>query len=310
MTKSSGEGGYTKSIVENKDAQKEYRIKISVVESVKIFGKTFEVITAQPTLTNSSNNTNDASGLYKSTATNDESPTYYFRGNVKNNYVSFTGFTWRIVRINEDSTIRLVMQGGINNNTETYVFNPTRKGLAYIYYSNSNVESGIKYTLDNWYQTNIVDKNYSNYVAIGDYFCEQVKVRASTTTLNTTGSATGIYYENYTPNFKCETDGNGKGIVNASIGLLTYDEVIHAGGYVDKNNTAYYLYDGTNNKFFTMSPDCINNYDYAYVWNFSTYANVSTSRVSNPGAARPVINIKADTKVTGSGTSTDMFIIQ
>ena len=35
-------------------------------------------------------------------------PTYYFRGNVTNNYVTFAGMTWRIVRINEDGTIRLI----------------------------------------------------------------------------------------------------------------------------------------------------------------------------------------------------------
>ena len=74
------------------------------------------VVTANPTLTTSSNNTSDKSGLYVSTATNTGKPTYYFRGNVENNYVSFAGFTWRIVRINEDGTIRIIMQDGINNN--------------------------------------------------------------------------------------------------------------------------------------------------------------------------------------------------
>ena len=41
-----------------------------------------KIITAEPTLTTSSNNSSDASGLYKSTATNTGNPTYYFRGNV------------------------------------------------------------------------------------------------------------------------------------------------------------------------------------------------------------------------------------
>ena len=74
------------------------------------------LITDTPTLTTSSNNASDKSGLYKSTATNTGKPTYYFRGNVENNYVSFAGFTWRIVRITEDGTIRIIMQDGINSN--------------------------------------------------------------------------------------------------------------------------------------------------------------------------------------------------
>ena len=36
---------------------------------------------------------------------------YYYRGNVKNNYVSFAGFMWRIVRQNGDESIRLVYAG-------------------------------------------------------------------------------------------------------------------------------------------------------------------------------------------------------
>ena len=35
-------------------------------------------------------------------------------------------------------------------------------------------------------------------------------------------------YDKYTPDFKCESDGNGKGVVNASIGLLDYDEVVYS----------------------------------------------------------------------------------
>ena len=36
---------------------------------------------------------------------------YYYRGNVTNNYVKFAGFYWRIVRINGDSTVRVIYDG-------------------------------------------------------------------------------------------------------------------------------------------------------------------------------------------------------
>ena len=38
-------------------------------------------------------------------------------------------------------------------------------------------------------------------------------------------------YSSYTPDFKCGADGNGYGLVNANIGLITYDEAVYAGGY-------------------------------------------------------------------------------
>ena len=125
-----------------------------------------KLITAEPTLTTSSNNTNDESGLYFSTATNTGKPTYYFRGNVENNYVSFAGFTWRIVRINEDGTVRMIMQDGINNNTK-YVFNFNYNNYADMYYSNSEAKT----TLENWYQTNIGSKsNLADKVTSGNYY--------------------------------------------------------------------------------------------------------------------------------------------
>ena len=208
------------------------------------------VITADPTLTNSSNNTKDESGLYKSTDTNTGEATYYFRGNVENNYVSFAGFTWRIVRINEDRTIRIVMQDGINDNANIRfnLNNDDNHNYTYMYYTNSNA----KITLESWYQTNIGSKaDLAKNVASGAYYCEQAKVKYSDSW--TSGNATMITYTSYTPDFKCSSDGNGKGVVSSSVGLLTYDEVVYAGGYYVKDNSNYYLYNSAI-YWCTMSP--------------------------------------------------------
>lgn len=61
-----------------------------------------------------------STGLFKGTENNNE--TYFFRGNVNNNFVEFAGFDWRIVRINGDGTIRLILTTGISNN-KLYPFN-------------------------------------------------------------------------------------------------------------------------------------------------------------------------------------------
>ena len=113
--------------------------------------------------------------------------------------------------------------------------------------------------------------------------------------------------ESYIPNFRCEMDGNSKGIINASVGLLTYDEVIYAGNYYLQTNTNYYLY---NSKYFwTMSPAGFSGI-YSIVWDVTSVGALTTSFVYGNAALRPVLNLKADTLVTGTGTSTNPYVIE
>ena len=254
-----------------------------------------------PTLTTSSNNTSDKSGLYKSTATNTGKPTYYFRGNVENNYASFAGQTWRIVRVNEDGTIRIIMQDGINSNANI-AFNSNYNNYTYMYYTNSEAKT----TLESWYQANIGSKaDLAKNVASGNYYCEQAKTKAESSWIS--GNANMILYSSYTPDFKCATDGNGKGIVNANIGLLTYDEVVYAGGYCNQINSNYYLYNST--YFLTISPAGFDG-SYARVWDMFA-GPLSGPYVSSVRCLRPVLILNADTKISsGDGTKENPFTIQ
>ena len=259
------------------------------------------LITDTPTLTTSSNNTSDKSGLYKSTDTNTGKPTYYFRGNVENNYASFAGQTWRIVRVNEDGTIRIIMQDGINSNANI-AFNSNYNNYTYMYYTNSEAKT----TLESWYQANIGSKaDLAKNVASGNYYCEQAKTKAESSWIS--GNANMILYSSYTPDFKCATDGNGKGIVNANIGLLTYDEVVYAGGYCNQINSNYYLYNST--YFLTISPAGFDG-SYARVWDMFA-GPLSGPYVSSVRCLRPVLILNADTKISsGDGTKENPFTIQ
>ena len=292
-------------VIAEDSSEKIYNINITrkagVVSNINIFGKSFKVVDAEPTLTTSSNNTSDASGLYASTDTNTGKPTYYFRGNVTNNYVKFAGQTWRIVRVNEDGTIRIVMQDGINSNAKIE-FNSNYNNYTYMYYTNSQVKS----TLESWYQTNIGSKSdLASKVASGNYYCEQAKAKYGDGA--TSGSATMTTYASYAPDFKCSSDGNNKGVVNASVGLLSYDEVVYAGGYYGKSNNSYYLYNNT--YFWTMSPAGFSG-SYATVWFVYTAGSINFHYVRNAYVVRPVIILTADTLATGSGTSSDPFVIE
>lgn len=256
------------------------------------------VITESPTLTTTSEEANE-NGLYKSITTNNGNPTYYFRGNIDNNYVDFAGFVWRIVRINEDGTIRLILQDGINNNT-FYHFNST--GQSYNYYSNSEAKT----RLENWYN-NTLNKEFLDKVVTGGYFCEQHKANLNYE------STSGLSYLEYIPNFKC-ANINNYGIVNSNIGLLTYDELVHAGGYPYKKNSNNYLYDNTE-QFWTMSyADLYGDFNKVWIGNFPSPYPIHEFyydwKNDSGKLLRPVINLRENIIVTGTGNSSDKYIVQ
>ena len=74
------------------------------------------VITNTDPVVSALDNTNGVyNGLYQSTATNSGDSTYYFYGTPTNNYVSYAGNIWRVVRINEDGTVRIILDEKINS---------------------------------------------------------------------------------------------------------------------------------------------------------------------------------------------------
>ena len=116
-------------------------------------------------------------------------------------------------------------------------------------------------------------------------------------------------YKNYIPDFKCSSDGNGKGVVSASVGLLNYDEVVYAGGYVDNKKNNYYLYN--NNYFWIISPNGKpTKANGLMAWRIDSEGQINATLVNAAIPIRPVLVLNANTKILkGTGTSSDPFVV-
>ena len=280
-------------------------------------------------------------GLYQ--GTDDYGTTYYYRGNVKNNIVKFAGFYWQIVRINGDGSIRLIYDGTEKNatgvkqsiNNRTYQFNSKYNDPAYVGYMYGNPEgttfdevhnntnnSTIKTAVDNWYKTNIADKGYSSYVSNAVGFCGDRTLRSGDGVSTTQYSYFGAYkrFENNNPQFTCPepsrdlyttTDSSiGNKALTYPVGLITYDELVYAGmdnRHINKLSWAY-----STQHYWTMSPslfDAANGA--ANEWNLNSAGVLGPwAWVTDSFGARPVINLKSDTLITGGiGTSSDPFVV-
>lgn len=234
-------------------------------------------------------------GLY--TSLDEDGATYYFRGNVTNNYVSFANRLWRIVRVNGDETVRLILQDSL----EAKEFNTSKNSTSYAGYTiNSGEEienSTIKTTLDTWYQENIVNSNLNNFVATSKY-CND------TTSYS---EKYHIYYNGYnriakntTPSLICQDNSEGfGGKYRLKVGLLSADELVMAGALYDNANPSFYL--NNNTDFYTMTPSDYYYYS-AYMMFLKADGTLDDVSVSQKKAIRPVISLKASTVVVGDGT--------
>lgn len=98
----------------------------------------------------------------------------------------------------------------------------------------------------------------------------------------------------------------GNGVLTYQIGLLTPDEASIAGLINSTGNISSYLY--TNQHWWTLTSSVYYN-GYAHVWfigseNGSLYFGNDTVY---PYGVRGVLNLKSDTPVTGTGSTSDPY---
>ena len=195
--------------------------------------------------------------------------------------MKFGGFYWRIIRTNEDGSVRILYSGTNHDTTTGYIgssaFNSTNNNpmqVGYMYGTTGSLannrlntnDSTIKTYVDNWYQNNLLT-NYDKYISKIAIYCNDRSVGGGTYNIGSTTFYYGGYtrlYSNKSPSYKCgantsdglfqstqaiedkfsvSTTGGGNGQLKYPIALMTADEVSFAGGlYLTSLSSPYAWY--------------------------------------------------------------------
>ena len=159
-------------------------------------------------------NKNTTEALLASTE-DDYGTSYYFRGAVKNNYVQFANKCWRIVRINGDSSVKLVLH---NDNTNG-ASNPCSSA------NNSDTAAFAKYSGSTWattFNSNSNDNAYMGFMygtaGSSDYASTHANTNKSTILTNLE-----TWYSNNLASYESKLADtiwcNDKNIIDSNYGL-------------------------------------------------------------------------------------------
>ena len=258
-------------------------------------------------------------GIYS--AEDDLGTSYYFRGDVNNNYVYFANSYWRIIRINGDGSIRMIYSGQSKVDSNKWLSSSQFKlpptDNAYIGYMSgtpgvtatgdegynlthsNSTNSIVKTNLDTWYE-NLSDDDKDKIVDA--IYCNDRSLDTSNASYTGIGT-TETYYAAYQrliresnpkPILTCKNQNDrftkglqienvlGNGKLNAPIGLITADEAVMAGANYHIPNNDLYLHDGGTG-FWTMTASSYikNEYDQMYAELFIVSENNNYSLSTN-----------------------------
>ena len=309
-------GKYTCNYSDGANCSEIYKIKAVDTSS----SDTYNYLVLADKYAIASNEETTNSGLYQ--ANDDDGNSYYFRGDIKNNYVSFANILWRVVRINGSGSIRLIAQedsitGAINNSYSSW----NVKYVGYTYdndhictkenpcLSTTGTSSTMKTILENWYNTNL--SNYDDKIAL-ETFCND-------TLTNDNKYFMAYYRVGYKDKITLKCNDplvNYGGVYKIKIGTITVDELNFAGlDYTNdkikaSSNNYLYFYNKDRSKtdiYWTMTPK---NTSSLTTWR-GYYGRILTGFYPNDQyEIRPVINLKSDVIVSnGVGTKNNPYII-
>ena len=228
-----------------------------------------------------------------STAEDDGGTSYYFRGNPIDNYVNYAGMCWRIVRIQGDGSVKLILASektcssanlttnsgyatnGVAGTQGTILTANYGYKMVNSYYINDYINSTAAKTesarikLNEWLERKITSESdkalLKNEIwCIGDqtnaysYDGTGEVVGAVSDLISSKTAFTFIAGNKFnvtkTLSYKCETTGVDGEIDINKVGMLTYDEIAFAGGGSSSNSNYYLNNNATTNSWWTLSP--------------------------------------------------------
>lgn len=285
------------------------------------------VITTAPTFTESSTD----KGLFVQQEDTEKSemgfPTYYYRGSVTNNYVKFGTYAssgsytysnenweeatftytagepiiWRVVRTNEDGSIRLISENVVSDGV---AFNSTGYSK---YINDDGTDSKVKTAVETWYNTNIGSNSSLDNKVVTSSFCNDISgidfegVVGGNNFENVVAgnSYTRLESETPSPIYTCP---GGSIKAYEKVGMITADELVYSGALYYKSVTNNTTYLNNNSDYWTLTPYDSNR---ASSWD-PNGASIGCDFVNNGGFAvsRAVINLSPDVIVSsGDGLS-------
>ena len=218
---------------------------------------------------------------------------YYFRGSIENNYVSFADLMWRIVRINPDGTVLMVLNNLIEEDNKFFENNENE--------TTSFLESNVYQTLTNWYDTMLNDKD--SYVASSRYCTDDNALKEENGTIYYL--ADERIFTNFSPVYSCHGTSN-----SSKIGLLTADDVMLAGAN-NLENKSYYLYnESVSRDWWTLTLNKKENGHFNYIGVSKYGMLLKDEEESKVMAIRPAITLIKKLKVTGNGTIDNPYQVE
>ncbi len=218
---------------------------------------------------------------------------YYFHGNVTNNYVSFAGLLWRIVKINEDKSVKLIL----NKTTEELIKMKEESNEEDTKFPNSLVSNHLE-SFYNTYLMNQDDKILSTNYCFDDSIMTDENNRIEYL------SNVRIFDE------KFPTNACGGTTFSKKIALLTADEVNYAGGTTEENKEYYLYLDSLQASWWTLTPNKKENQAYSYIVVLNNGALGRDVKETTGLFVRPVITLVKKTEVTGTGTMEDPYVVK
>ncbi len=230
-------------------------------------------------------------------ASDDYGTFYYFRGDIENNYIMYANLLWRIVRINSDGSVRLVLNDDIETTSVLYETN-VEKLEDKLDFSKSALEK----TLKTWYDEHLSE--FDSYLISGKYCVDDSIALTEGTRNYYAGNARML--KDFTISYSCL----GKEYTSR-YGILSADEVILAGATTNNDNTSYYLYVPEKVvSYWTLTPNYSEENNITYFEVTTNGKVISENTGSIYKGVRPVINLIKKTSVVGEGTLASPYTIK